>query len=203
VLLVGHGVSGEAQWMAADRYEPWEAFTVVQWDQRGAGHTSGCYGTQMPNVSVDRIAKDGIEVADHLCRTLREKKIIVLGHSWGRESPARSKQRRPLAVQHQAKNVVAGCSGERAVERDKAPAVPARQAEEVAIRDLLAGMCAPHFGHGGRRQSIRPEFVGPAGGSEQEQPVGSRLRNPRTSRQLGTNTDDTQFGNAARRPTLV
>lgn len=81
--------------------------------------------------------------------------------------------------------------------------MPTRQAEEIAIRDLLAGMCAPHFGHGGRRESIRPEFVGPAGGSEQEQPVGSRLRNPRSSRQLGTNTDHTEFGNAARRPTLV
>jgi hypothetical protein len=53
------------------------------------------------------------------------------------------------------------------------------------------------------RESIRPEFVVPAGGSEQEQPAGTRLRNPRPSRQLGTNTDDTEFGNAARRPTLV
>jgi pimeloyl-ACP methyl ester carboxylesterase len=65
VLLVVHGGPGEAQWMAADKYEPWEkAFTVVQWDQRGAGHTYGRYGTQTPDVTLDRIVKDGIEVAD-------------------------------------------------------------------------------------------------------------------------------------------
>src|SRR4051812_3311516 len=116
----------------------------------------------------------------------------------------RGEQRCALTVRReQAEDVVAGRSGERAVECDKAPAVPTRQAEEIAIRDLLAGVCAPHFGHGGRRESIRPEFVGPAGGSEQEQPVGSRLRNPRPSWQLCTNTDHTEFGNAARRPTLV
>lgn len=75
--------------------------------------------------------------------------------------------------------------------------MPTRQAEEIAIRDLLAGMCAPHLEHGGRREGIRPEFVGTAGGSEQEQPVGSRLRDPRPSRQLGTHSDHAEFGNAA------
>jgi pimeloyl-ACP methyl ester carboxylesterase len=96
VLLVVHGGPGEAQWMAADKYEPWEkAFIVVQWDQRGAGHTYGRYRTQTPDVTLDRIATDGIEVADHLCRTLRKKKIIVLGHSWGSIVAVRMVQLRP------------------------------------------------------------------------------------------------------------
>src|SRR5882672_8640595 len=38
VLLVVHGGPGEAQWPLADHYKTWEkVFTVVQWDQRGAG----------------------------------------------------------------------------------------------------------------------------------------------------------------------
>lgn len=84
VLLVVHGGPGEAQWPQAEMYRPWEKqFTVVQWDQRGAGHTYGRYGKQTSEVTLDRIAKDGIELANYLCRTLGKKKIIVLGHSWG------------------------------------------------------------------------------------------------------------------------
>lgn len=84
VLLVVHGGPGESQWPLADRYIPWEkAFTVVLWDQRGAGHTYGRYGAKTPDFSLDRIAKDGVELTQYLCRTLGKKKIIVLGHSWG------------------------------------------------------------------------------------------------------------------------
>jgi pimeloyl-ACP methyl ester carboxylesterase len=84
VLLVVHGGPGEAQWPAAARYAPWEGdFTVVQWDQRGAGHTFGRYGDQTPDVSLERIVSDGIEVAQYLERRLSKRKIIVLGHSWG------------------------------------------------------------------------------------------------------------------------
>lgn len=84
VLLVVHGGPGESQWPVADKYVRWEkAFTVVLWDQRGAGHTYGRYGAKTPNFTLDRIARDGTEVAEYLCRTLEKKKIIVLGHSWG------------------------------------------------------------------------------------------------------------------------
>lgn len=84
VLLVVHGGPGESQWPQADKYLPWEkAFTVVQWDQRGAGHTYGRYGAKTPDFSLERVVKDGIEVTEYLRRTLGKKKIIVLGHSWG------------------------------------------------------------------------------------------------------------------------
>lgn len=83
-LLVVHGGPGEAQWPQAEVYRPWEkAFIVVQWDQRGAGHTFGRYGIKTPDVTLDRISKDGVELAEYLCRELGKKKIIVLGHSWG------------------------------------------------------------------------------------------------------------------------
>jgi pimeloyl-ACP methyl ester carboxylesterase len=84
VLLVVHGGPGESQWPQADRYVPWEkAFTVVLWDQRGAGHTYGHYGAKTPDFSLEGIAKDGVEVTEYLCHTLGKRKIIVLGHSWG------------------------------------------------------------------------------------------------------------------------
>jgi pimeloyl-ACP methyl ester carboxylesterase len=96
VLLVVHGGPGEAQWPMAGKYQPWEkAFTVVQWDQRGAGHTYGRYGAQTPGVTLDRIARDGIELTDYLCRTLGKRKIIVLGHSWGSIVAVRMVQLKP------------------------------------------------------------------------------------------------------------
>ncbi|HKD49120.1 MAG TPA: alpha/beta hydrolase [Rhizomicrobium sp.] len=85
VLLVVHGGPGDVQWPQADKYVPWQkSFTVVQWDQRGAGHTYGhSGGSNTPDVNLKRIAADGVELARHLCHRLNKKKIIVLGHSWG------------------------------------------------------------------------------------------------------------------------
>ncbi len=84
VLLVVHGGPGESQWPVADHYVPWESdFTVVQWDQRGAGHTFGRYGSRTPDVRLKRIVRDGVELADCLRRRLGKRKIVVLGHSWG------------------------------------------------------------------------------------------------------------------------
>ena len=85
VLLVVHGGPGDVQWPQAEKYAPWQKrFTVVQWDQRGAGHTFARSGReQTPGVNLARIAADGVELAAHLCRRLGKKKIIVLGHSWG------------------------------------------------------------------------------------------------------------------------
>jgi pimeloyl-ACP methyl ester carboxylesterase len=96
VLLVVHGGPGEAQWPQAEVYRPWEkSFIVVQWDQRGAGHTFGRYGTNTSDVTLDRISKDGVELAGYLCRELGKKKIIIVGHSWGSIVATRMVQIRP------------------------------------------------------------------------------------------------------------
>lgn len=84
VLLVVHGGPGDVQWPAERRYEPWvNAFTVVLWDQRGAGHTFGRYGARTPDMTLQRIAGDGVDLARYLTHSLGKRKIIVLGHSWG------------------------------------------------------------------------------------------------------------------------
>ncbi len=75
VLLIVHGGPGEAQWPQAEIYKPWErGFTIVQWDQRGAGHTFGRYGTNTPDVTLDRISKDGVELAEYLCHQLGKRR---------------------------------------------------------------------------------------------------------------------------------
>lgn len=84
VILFLHGGPGAAQSGLAALYRSWERdFTIVQWDQRGAGLTFAA-GVQLPpNTSQERMTADGIEVAEYVRRALGVSKIVILGHSWG------------------------------------------------------------------------------------------------------------------------
>ena len=86
VLLFLHGGPGDVTnpWAFA-LFAPWEKhFTVVQWDQRGAGRTLRKSGPKVaPTITVDRIVQDGIELAEHLRKRLGKDKIVVVGHSFG------------------------------------------------------------------------------------------------------------------------
>jgi pimeloyl-ACP methyl ester carboxylesterase len=86
VLLFLHGGPGDVTnpWSFA-LFAPWQKyFTVVQWDQRGAGRTLRKTGPKVaPTITVDRIVHDGIELAEHLRKRLGKDKIVLLGHSFG------------------------------------------------------------------------------------------------------------------------
>jgi pimeloyl-ACP methyl ester carboxylesterase len=86
VLLFLHGGPGDVTnpWTFA-LFAPWEErFTVVQWDQRGAGRTLRRTGPAVaPTMTVDRMAQDGIEVAEYLRTHLQKDKIILVAHSFG------------------------------------------------------------------------------------------------------------------------
>lgn len=84
VIVVLHGGPGEAQTPLEALYGGWEKkFTVVQWDQRGAGKTFGRNGKSTPDMTPDRLVQDGIEVAEYARQRLDKNKVILLGHSWG------------------------------------------------------------------------------------------------------------------------
>lgn len=96
-LLYLHGGPGGTSVPAAAAWKSWEDhFTVVHWDQRGAGRTfrrngeAGC-GT----LTIDRMVKDGIEVAEFLIARLSQPKILLVGHSWGAALAVFMLQRRP------------------------------------------------------------------------------------------------------------
>ncbi len=85
VLLCLHGGPG-ATWLPLTAlFVPWEKeFTVVQWDQRGAGKTLESTGSTVADtMSIDRMTQDGIEVSEFLRNHLHKDKIILLGHSFG------------------------------------------------------------------------------------------------------------------------
>ncbi len=86
VVLFLHGGPGDALSPFADAmFGGWEKeFTLVQWDQRGAGRTYGKSGPSIePTMTVRRMVDDGIEVAEFLAKHLNKKKIIIVGGSWG------------------------------------------------------------------------------------------------------------------------
>ncbi|KAB8052517.1 alpha/beta fold hydrolase [Janthinobacterium rivuli] len=86
VILFIHGGPGNALSPYADAiYAGWERhYTLVQWDQRGAGMT---YGKQRPTedvpLTVEQMRDDGIAVARYVGQHLGQRKVILMGSSWG------------------------------------------------------------------------------------------------------------------------
>jgi pimeloyl-ACP methyl ester carboxylesterase len=98
VLLFLHGGPGDATnpWGYAG-FRTWlRYFTVVQWDQRGTGRTLGRNGPSIgPTITIDRMTRDGIELAEMLRRTLNQDRLILVGHSWGSILGVRMVKTRP------------------------------------------------------------------------------------------------------------
>ncbi|HEX4196049.1 MAG TPA: alpha/beta hydrolase [Caulobacteraceae bacterium] len=97
VLVVAHGGPGSS----LTPFIPivsraWERhFTVVHWDQRGAGRTFSRAKTGQGEVSLDRIAEDGLEVVAYALKRTGHAKAIVLGTSWGSLVAVTMARRRP------------------------------------------------------------------------------------------------------------
>ncbi len=84
VLLFLHGGPGMPEYFLTDRYLTGleEDFTVVWWDQRGAGIS---YNSAIPpeTMTVPQLIADTVEVTNYLRRRFGQDKIYLLGHSWG------------------------------------------------------------------------------------------------------------------------
>ena len=83
VMLFLHGGPGSAESLFAHIFqEKWEdIFTVVHWDQRGAGKTLTNNPDKYP--TIDLMLKDLFEIIQYLKKKYNKQKIIILGHSWG------------------------------------------------------------------------------------------------------------------------
>src|SRR5258708_6899 len=97
VLFFVHGGPGSTYSIFAPLLRSWEKyFTIVQWDQRGAGKTlrkTGKSGTGI--LTFDRLTRDGIEIAEFLRNHLGQEKIILVGGSVGSITGTTMAQRRP------------------------------------------------------------------------------------------------------------
>lgn len=101
VILWVHGGPGNPSTPFINSpYRAWEKkFTVVQWDQRGAGRTYARNPidpeTTEQLLTIEGLAKDGTEVAQWATRYLKKKKLILVGGSWGSALSVHMAQARP------------------------------------------------------------------------------------------------------------
>jgi proline iminopeptidase len=87
ILLFIHGGPGQAFIPFSREFQgPWERhFTVVQWDQRGAGKTYAANDRELQRrtMTVSRMQDDALEVVNYLRRRFARDRIVVMGVSWG------------------------------------------------------------------------------------------------------------------------
>jgi pimeloyl-ACP methyl ester carboxylesterase len=102
VLLVIHGGPGTPTMPLSWAYQsPWEDyFTVVNWDQRGAGKNWAVTDADAlrPTMSLDRLVADASELTDRLRKDLGKERILVLGFSYGTIIGAKLAMSRPDAL---------------------------------------------------------------------------------------------------------
>jgi pimeloyl-ACP methyl ester carboxylesterase len=97
VVLLLHGGPASTYSVFIPTLRPWERhFTVVQWDQRGAGKTLRRNGdASASGLTFDRLAQNAIEVIEYLRQRLGKDRVILLGSSVGSQIGAMVAQRRP------------------------------------------------------------------------------------------------------------
>ena len=87
LLVFVHGGPGAVEMPIAWSFQrPWEDyFTVVQYDQRGAGRSYPLNDAAQiaGSMSIERYRDDAIELIEQLRSKYGQRKVVLLGHSWG------------------------------------------------------------------------------------------------------------------------
>ncbi|HVY66994.1 MAG TPA: alpha/beta hydrolase [Gammaproteobacteria bacterium] len=86
----GAGCAALAPFFAAFEH----AFTLVQWDQPGAGYTFG-RGADDAGLTLERLVRDGLRAAEIACERLRVPRLALLCFSGGTVPGLQMVQRRP------------------------------------------------------------------------------------------------------------
>jgi pimeloyl-ACP methyl ester carboxylesterase len=85
VLLFLHGGPGTSEMGLVRKYNLpilEKYFTVVIWDQRGAGKSYAAIN-QAGSMKIEQFVSDTHELTLQLCERFNQKKICLAGHSWG------------------------------------------------------------------------------------------------------------------------
>jgi pimeloyl-ACP methyl ester carboxylesterase len=74
-----------------------EYFTVVNWDQRGAGKTyrEASPDSMRDTIHIPRYVADAVEIAGYVERRYHQQKVILMAHSWGTIIGLRAAEKRP------------------------------------------------------------------------------------------------------------
>ncbi|WP_396634322.1 alpha/beta hydrolase [Maribacter sp. R86514] len=104
VLLIHGGPGSSMSHFKDDIYAEWQKeFTIVHWDQRGAGRTFGRNCPKEINdefyinnlLSISDMTNDGIAVTQYILKRLGQRKVILMGTSWGSILATKMAQKHP------------------------------------------------------------------------------------------------------------
>ncbi len=144
VILHGGPGSSETAMFRAFNAALEDAFTVVYWDQRGAGRS---YSKTIPAVSmtIEGFIADLDELIDKLLARFERRKVVVLGHSWGSALGALYVSRFPAKVAaYVGVGQVADMAASEVASYDFALAKARERGHRKAVADLLAIGPPPH-----------------------------------------------------------
>lgn len=143
-LVLLHGGPGASEGALFRRYNAAleDHFTVVYWDQRGAGR-SFHDGIPPESMTIERFLADLDEVVDLARRRFGHERVVLLGHSWGTVLGALYTARHPekVAAYVGVAQVVDMAEGAR-LSREFALAEATRRGDRAAL-EALADIAAP------------------------------------------------------------
>ncbi|MCW3465869.1 alpha/beta fold hydrolase [Chitinophaga nivalis] len=150
VLLFVHGGPASplspVMWMFQRPIE--EYYTVVTWDQRGAGSTFLNVNPDSIShtIKIDNYVSDALELATYIKQRYQAKKIILMGHSWGTIVAMKAALKRPdLFYAYIGIGQVINVRENEAVSYDFAVAQAKKFGNEKALKELQA--IAPYPGN--------------------------------------------------------
>ena len=146
VLLIVHGGPGSALSPLALSFLPYERdWTVVQWDQPGAGRTFARAGdTLPPATTVASIAADGIAVTEFVARRLGQSQVVLVGLSFGSVVGLEMARVRPeLFVAYVGTGLFVHRDDGRAIARQRVLGRAREQGNAEAVAELEAMGSAP------------------------------------------------------------
>lgn len=138
LLVVLHGGPGGSETALFRAYQAGleDHFTVVYWDQRGAGRS---YAATIPpeTMTIERFLADLDELVDALRARFGPRKVVLLGHSWGSVLGVLYATRHPDKV---AAYVGVGQVSDMAASEDASYAYVVAEAERRGNRKAIAAM---------------------------------------------------------------
>jgi pimeloyl-ACP methyl ester carboxylesterase len=150
ILLKLHGGPGQAE-MATVHFNNLleQDFIVVEWDQRGAGKSANAIEPESA-MTVNQFVQDTHELTEYLLKRFHQKKLILVGSSWGSVIGLKAVQQYPDSYRAyvstgQIANVTAGMQVSYRFLMDEAK----RRNNQDAQEELTKIGPPPYFGAGG------------------------------------------------------
>jgi pimeloyl-ACP methyl ester carboxylesterase len=166
LALYVHGGPGTSQLASNRRHtrQLEQRFTVVDWDQRGAGKSYAAI-RDTGRMTIEQFVEDTREVTQHLLHKLGKRRVVLVGHSWGSAIGALAAARYPDLFHcyvgiGQVANMVEGEQASYQWTLDEAK----RRHDEAALRTLWKIGPPPYTGNWQRKTISERKLVARFGG---------------------------------------